>query len=535
MATLKSKIRLCKGINVDKDYVNVLNYTEQQMLSLCESNEHLVASADDYSFIRNRGTISTNFKYNDAIHANYIAFQNKDYSNKWFFAWIDEVTYIGEENTEIKYTIDVWSTWFDYWQVKPCFVAREHVNDDTVGLHTIPEDLNVGQIVADWEETLNDIGAESTFWFVIACNFDPSDSTRYAGVGSYAGYPQGNMWFAWNVNINNYAQTFNEISDWVFNVTKAGQDGNIQAMFGLPQQAFSFADVDTTTHKVTIGGGIKLNVDKTYSKSTRNTFTDYQPKNNKCKVYPYSFIRVTNNAGSVNDYKFEDFNDLDNLGEPTDNFVFNLIGVPCVGYSGKLRPKYYQGVLYNEDESLSLGKYPSFSWSSDGFTNWMTQNAVNLGINVVNTAVGSATQIVGKNTVSGVTSVATNTASMIGDMFKASMGSNTAQGNANAGDVSFSQNINRFKIMHMRPKKEYLQIIDDYFTRYGYKVNRIKVPNITGRTYWNYVEIDKSEEIGYGDVPSPFMEIINQACRKGVTIWHNHENVGNFSLNNTIV
>lgn len=162
------------------------------------------------------------------------------------------------------------------------------------------------------------------------------------------------------------------------------------------------------------------------------------------------------------------------------------------GYSGKLRPKYYQGVLYNEDESIALGKYPSFSWSSDGFTNWMTQNAVNLGINVVNTAVGSATQIAGGGIkgnpvpiVSGITSVATNTASMIGDMFKASMGSNTAQGNANAGDVSFSQNINRFKIMHMRPKKEYLQIIDDYFTRYGYKVNRIKVPNITGRTYWN--------------------------------------------------
>lgn len=204
------------------------------------------------------------------------------------------------------------------------------------------------------------------------------------------------------------------------------------------------------------------------------------------------------------------------------------------GYSGKLRPKYYQGVLYNEDESIALGKYPSFSWSSDGFTNWMTQNAVNLGINVVNTAVSGATRIVSGEVIGGVTSVATNTAGMIGDMFKASMGSNTAQGNANAGDVSFSQNINRFKIMHMRPKKEYLQIIDDYFTRFGYKINRVKVPNITGRTYWNYVEIGSSEDIGYGDVPSNYMEIINNACRKGVTIWHNHANVGNYSLNNTI-
>lgn len=223
------------------------------------------------------------------------------------------------------------------------------------------------------------------------------------------------------------------------------------------------------------------------------------------------------------------------------------------GYSGKIRPKYYQGLLYNEDESIGLGKYPSFSWSSDGFTNWMTQNAVNLGVRVVNTAVGGVGQIAGgamsmkssetlsgqtggaMGIISGVTSIATNTASMIGDMFRASMGSNTAQGNANAGDISFNQNINRFKVMHMRPKKEYLQIIDDYFTRYGYKVNRIKVPNITGRTYWNYVEIGASEDIGYGDVPANYMEIINSACRKGVTIWHNHANIGNYSLSNTIV
>ena len=121
MATLQSKIILCKGINVDKNYVNVLDYKENQMLSLCESQEHLVAIANDYSFIRNRGTISTNFKFDDALKSNYIAFQNKDYSNKWFFAWIDEVNFIGEENTEIKYTIDAWSTWFDYWQKKGLF------------------------------------------------------------------------------------------------------------------------------------------------------------------------------------------------------------------------------------------------------------------------------------------------------------------------------------------------------------------------------------------------------------------------------
>lgn len=532
---MNSRIILAKGIEIDRDYRNVLNYKENDMLALLNSTAHYVNSADNYSFLRPTGTILAGFRYSECLEANYIAFQNPDYSNKWFFAWIDEVIYKGDRNTEITFTIDSWSTWFSKLTIKPCFVVREHVNDDTVGLHTIPEDLNIGQLISDWSTTLTDLGAESYYWFVVACNYNPSDQTRYAGVGSYAGYAQGNMWFAWLVNILSPATTFNEISDWVYDVTQAGQDGNIQAMFGLPYQALSISDVDDTTHLVTNGSGTKLNVDKSFSKSTINSFSDYTIKNNKLKTYPYSFIRVTNNLGSVNDYKFEDFKDLNNLGELTDNFTFNLIGVPCVGYSGKLRPKYYQGLLYNEDEALTLGKYPSFSWACDGFTNWMTQNAINLGINAVNTAVSGGTRIASGDVIGGSTSVASSIAGMLGSMFQASMGSNTAQGNANAGDVSFSQNLIRFKIMHMRPKAEYLQVLDDYFTRFGYKINRLKVPNITGRTYWNYIEIGSSEEIGTGQVPSKHMEIINNACRKGVTIWHSHDNIGNYLLNNSII
>ena len=37
MQTLNSKILLCKNINVDKNYINVLDYSESQMLALCQS------------------------------------------------------------------------------------------------------------------------------------------------------------------------------------------------------------------------------------------------------------------------------------------------------------------------------------------------------------------------------------------------------------------------------------------------------------------------------------------------------------------
>ena len=531
---MNSQIILAKNINLDRDYINVLNYTEQQMLALCREKQ--VASSNNFSFIRTQGTIWVDFNYSDCLQSNYIAFQNPDYSNKWFFAFIDDVIYKGNKNVEIKYTIDAWSTWFSLVNLKKCFIVRQHVLDDTIGLHTIPENLDVGQIIADRDYTSNIIGAESYFYFVISCNYDPANNTRHAGVGVYADYPQGTMWFAWLVNRTSYSTTIDEISQWIQDVTSASHSADITGMYAMPYQAFNLVgDIDATTHKVLIGAGRKLQDTEVFSKSNYRQFSDFQAKNGKCYVYPYSFCRVTNNMGSYNDYKIEDFKEYDVNDNLTDNMTFEFIGVPCISYSGKLRPKHYQGILNNEDESLPLGKYPVLSWASDSFTNWVTQNAINLGVNIFNTAVNSTNQFMNGNNIGGVTSIASSVGSMIGSINQASMLPNTPQGNVNAGDVSFLFNTNRFKFLHMRPKTEYLQIIDDYFTRFGYKINRLEIPNIAGRSHWNYIEIGSSEEIGTGEIPTKFMEIINNACKKGVTIWHNHSEIGNYNLNNTIV
>ena len=69
----------------------------------------------------------------------------------------------------------------------------------------------------------------------------------------------------------------------------------------------------------------------------------------------------------------------------------------------------------------------------------------------------------------------------------------------------------------------------------GYKINRILSPNINGRTAFNYLQIGPAENIGYGNnVPQRYMDEINQICRDGVTIWHSHDNIGNYSVSNTI-
>lgn len=79
---------------------------------------------------------------------------------------------------------------------------------------------------------------------------------------------------------------------------------------------------------------------------------------------------MSNNNGSNNIYKYEDFT--------SNNCVFENQFTISIGGSGRIVPKEYKNMLYNDDEALALGKYPTCAWSSDAFTNWLTANGVNM-------------------------------------------------------------------------------------------------------------------------------------------------------------
>ena len=544
---MNSQIILVKDINIDKNYVNVLNYTESQMLALCQANA--VASANNYSFLRPTGTIFAGFTYSQCLQANYIAFQNPDYDNKWFFAWIDDVIYKSDKNSEIKFTIDAWSTWFDKWTPKTCFINRQHTNDDTIGANTIPENLDVGEVIEESQTEDASYGNEFGYWIAVASNWKIKDNstgfeilesdkgTQFAGITVHNNTVFGTQLFFINI------QNLTDFRNLYLLIARTNMDGHvqdIQNIFIVPDIAITVASL--TEHTAKMGDDLTFNfytmsfntdIEKFNTTIEKlHSYYDYTPKNNKCFVYPYNYLFVSNNQGSNNIYKYEDFTSQDCVFENQ----FSL----AVGCSGRIVPKNYKRMPTNDDEALPLGKYPTCAWSSDAFTNWLTQNSVNLATNLAMVAGGIALSVATMGTatpavVGGLAlSTAGNIAGTIGQFNQASLLPNISGGQA-TGDVVWSANRNLFTFRQMRVKTEYLRIIDDYFTRFGYAVKRLEMPNITGRQYWNYVEIGNSEEIGFGDVPSKYMEIINNACRRGVTIWHNHANVGNYSLNNTIV
>ena len=93
---MDSKVILAKNIKLDKNYINVLDYNEQKMVELCNSN--IVASSNTYNFNKYTSEIAVNFSYDTCLKANYIAFQNPSYSNKWFFGFIDKIEFINPRN-----------------------------------------------------------------------------------------------------------------------------------------------------------------------------------------------------------------------------------------------------------------------------------------------------------------------------------------------------------------------------------------------------------------------------------------------------
>lgn len=290
------RILICKNIKLDKSYRNVLNYSESQMLELCSQN--VVAQADDYSFIREKGTIKVNFSYSQCLQSNYVAFENPDYSGKWFFAFIDKVNFISTGTTEIVYSIDIWSTWFSYWVQKPCFVVREHVADDTIGLHTVPENIDVGEVV---QESIDEFSSLADGYYIcIMCTYDlivNRDATEPIYVNNilFSSIP-----YFFEVGLS--GETI-DIQHFIEAVIEGSTFEAIKNIFIVPKALID--SIGITNYTDTIGGATfnyykftndsYINEEYPFVFEKTTSFSDYTPKNNKCFVYPYNYLYITNN------------------------------------------------------------------------------------------------------------------------------------------------------------------------------------------------------------------------------------------------
>ena len=194
--------------------------------------------------------------------------------------------------------------------------------------------------------------------------------------------------------------------------------------------------------------------------------------------------------------------------------------------------------IFVDNYSIGGGKFPPTDVIKDNYQIWLRENALNLGLGVIGGSVQTTMGVIrtASGDYSGLTEVGSGLGQIFGIMKENYLHSRippTSTGIVNVGDLQLALKLNTFTFSQMCIKKEYAKIIDDFFSTFGYKVSEIKVPNITGRTNWNYVKTIDSIVEGI-NVPDKYLEEFKQMLNKGITFWHNPQTFLDYSQTNNI-
>lgn len=498
-------------------------------------------SLDDATYQRKEGVIRfpTNnvITYEDLIHYNYCMYQNEAYDNKWFYAYITEINYVNDGMSTIKLETDAWNTWWNDLTFYQSFVEREHVNDDTIGKHTIPEGLEKGDFLSS-ENSMFIYSSGNANVLCVGVSMDlisPYYALKYNGIYNGLSYIALENADSLSVFLKWYASegaTEQIVSLFMIPLTFISDSiipswvSKTVSIDGAPY-TFSYIEVPTSDIEFNLGT-------KTLTRPSQLGVGNdkYTPKNNKLLTNEYMYLLVDNMCGSTAKYDYEYFNDPSSC-------VFQCYGAITPGCSIKTFPKNYKNVENNYSEGITNAKLPVCGWQSDIYTNWLTQNGINIPVNIISAIgtglVGGITAVAGEKVMGGnmILNSLTSITSTMSEIYQHRLSPYQAEGNTNVGDVMFSIGNILPMFYKMTIKKEYAQILDRYFDLYGYKVNILKVPNIRGRLNWNYVKT-----IGCnitGDIPQLDLEKIKSLFDNGITFWHHTNTFLDYSQSNTIV
>lgn len=487
---------------------------------------------DDCTYQRKDGVIryatGDNIRFEDLLQYNYCMYKNESYKDKWFYAFITDIRYVNDGMAEVTIETDVFQTWQFNITYMNSFIEREHVADDTIGLHTIPENVELGEYITNTENR----NTQLTHYAILVASTVDLETYASDGGNAYGGVYQG-------YNLYRFSNSSTGRTALQNVLMRMNTDQKLNAIVGIflcPWGFFTTEGQEIEGDKVTPESSPRgFSWGATGSGDTRvqrlTTLNGYSPKNNKLKTYPYMYMLMDNGNGSQAIYRYEDFNlnDID----------FTITGTPSFGGSYYVLPENYGGNAPNNWKNrLHGGKIPTCGFQNDTFINWLTANAVPITTGLASdsiTAISGAGMAAGGNA-GGISSLLHGffgVANSINELEYHSKMPPQHVGNADTGDVNFVSGITTFTAYGMSIKQEYARVIDDFFQMYGYKVNRLATPNIHKRLNWDYIKcIDVNLE---GDIPEKDLDKIRELFNNGCTFWHDTSTFLNYSASNTIL
>lgn len=511
----ESKIYILSNIPIDNTYDNTLYFTNAE-----NQNNYFLSKAkynrSNYTYQRsNSNTIRVDIRTENLYDCNYLLFQNSAFGTKWFYAFITSVDYVNNETSDIHYEIDVMQTWFFDYAMEQCFVEREHTASDVIGEHIEAEPVSTGEYVFnDYSQIM--LMREMVVCVAIVDTDGESAGTLYDGI-----YGAAQLFVYDSTDVSSINGKINEYTQ---------KPDSILGIYMFPK-SFLLNSTIPENHLIEQRTSATSTVVLQNALTGTETLDGYLPRNKKLYTYPYNFYHVDNASGNELSLRYEFFDNL----RP----VVEISGTITQPVTAILRPCSYKGVASYSDiggwttlntETLQMSNYPICSWNVDAYQAWVAQNSIPLALGVASkTAQGFVSGAGVGGMVSSAIGQVTN---IVSQAYTASISADIAKGNLNNGGANVANGKQQFYGGRCSITAQYARIIDDFFTRFGYAVKRVKLPNRVARPHWNYVKtIDFSAK---GSIPSDDMKKICSIYNNGITFWKNPNEVGNYSLDNSI-
>lgn len=517
-----STIKIYKNVPLDNTYNHTLYFSSKSAQNnfFHGSSNILKYTLATQSYQRVvKGSMRVEIKADNLYDCNYLAFQNTSFGNKWFYAFITSVEYVNNATSEITFEIDVMQTYFLFdVELKKCFVEREHVTDDSIGAHLQPEPVNVGEYVYSDYGLVG--GVRDMLVLIMIAD---EDSSEYGDLydGIYGGCD------IWAYLASDTEHITAKVKDYI------QRPDQVIAMYMCPKVLIPDIEKGGKHLAYSARGSATYVTLNSVSKESQD-FEGYTPKNNKLYTYPYNFLRLDNCSGQSLNLRYEFFDDLKPVIEITGSFLMpvKLVARPC-NYKGL--PSYTEagGYTASKSECLTLENYPMCSWNVDTFKAWLSQNSVPIALNAISgvTNAAIASQYATHSGASMASGVIGTIASTLSSAYTASIAADQCRGNVSNGNVNVSNHTQAFYKTRCHITKDYAQVIDNFFTMFGYSRKRVMQPNIATRPHWNYIKTVGCVVVG--NAPADDIKKICSIFDNGITFWKNASEVGNYSLDNS--
>lgn len=546
-----STVVLLKNISLTPAYENTVDYANADD-QYNDMYAHKLGQWDRCTYVgknKQQGTIRLESAQGLLMQqATYMMFKNTNYENKWFYAFVTDVTWVNNVTWEVSFILDVMQTYYFDFTYSRCFIERQHSVTDKAGDNIIDEGLETGEYIANYVDEITDYAATE----VVVCARLDAEGNEVTGDSDILPTPVVD-----GVHIGS--------AIWRIEHSK-NESEFFQNASNAPDSVIDFYNIPTAFAGDT--GQIRGNppvLTKTVEKphNSSGKLHNYTPRNNKLFTYPYCYLRATDLSGNTINYRYELFN--------TSNCTFDYTCTRLPNPEGYMYPNNYSNIAKNYDEGLSINDFPRGSYPIDSYKAWLAQTANSRTLQMLGasgsaiagfagtlgglyasagsalsgtagnfiSAGGADYSMLGSAGTGGMAGLPNSPAMGIGGIGAVlglmaqkedhKVNSQRATGNKSTSAVAMlGKHI--IQLQSLCIQENYAKTIDDFFDKYGYKQNIIAVPNIKARPHWNYIKTAGCDV--KASLPAQLVEQINRIHDNGITFWKNLDSIGNYSLDN---